>query len=92
MLNAITHGHTRGRKMSRTYIAWMHMRHQKKAKVCDRWQSFVAFRRDMGSKPVDRSLQLVDPTGIFEPGNAIWGEPRAGRRKAPKWKNAIVPK
>ena len=50
--------------------------------LCDRWrEDFTAFLEDLGEAPsADHTIELVDPEGDYEPGNARWGIPFRGPR------------
>lgn len=54
-------------------------------KIADRWRSFENFLADMGECPEGLTIDRIDPTGNYEPGNcrwATWTEQRHNRRAA----------
>ena len=41
-------------------------------KVCDRWLQFVNFSTDMGVRPAGTTLDRMDGSKGYEPGNCRW--------------------
>lgn len=44
--------------------------------VCERWHSFENFYQDMGAPPVGMSIERVDNSKGYEPGNCCWADHR----------------
>lgn len=95
-LTKITHGHSRGGKITPTYSAWVAMNNRcykpndpryvdygaKGVEVCDAWRlDFSAFLADVGERPEGRySIDRIDPAGNYEPGNVRWATPEEQNR------------
>lgn len=81
------HGHSVGRKKSRTLRAWQHAKgrcfnpHDQKFPIyggrgitmCERWRKdFSAFLANMGECLPGKTLDRINPHGNYEPGNCRW--------------------
>lgn len=88
------HGHaSRGRKTP-TYLAWESMIRRcempsqesyplyggRGIKVCTRWHDFAAFLADVGEKPAGMSLDRIDGSRGYEPGNCRWATMKQQQR------------
>lgn len=95
------HGHNKSGGPTRTYTTWQAMRtrclrkaHHKYPMyggrgitICSRWDSFITFLRDMGERPVGKSIDRIDNDTGYEPGNCRWATPKeqnANRRCSKK--------
>ncbi len=81
-----THGHSTGGKMSRTYKTWCsiierctnpnadNFKHYggRGVIVCDRWLKFEPFLSDVGERPDGKTIERIDNSKGYEPGNTRW--------------------
>ena len=84
--HAHKHGHKTREGMSPTYVSWNSMMARcnrpsspsfknygaKGIAVCDRWHNFISFLEDMGERPNGTSLDRIDGSLGYEPGNCRW--------------------
>ncbi len=72
------HGHSINYKRTRTYAIWSSMKARQgvgyclNVRVCDKWLDFNEFLKDMGEAPVGLSIDRVDNSKGYEPGNCRW--------------------
>jgi len=81
-----THGGTVGRKTARWYVSWAQMlqrctnqNHKDWADyggrgitVCVRWLNAAQFFADMGERPAGYTIERLDNSRGYEPGNCVW--------------------
>ena len=55
-------------------------------KICERWNMFENFLADMGTRPMGKTLDRLNPEGNYEPSNCRWADQKTQmnnlRRKA----------
>lgn len=54
--------------------------------VCARWERFENFFADMGERPIGRTIDRIDNSRGYEPGNCRWATPQEQARNRTKHK------
>ena len=60
-------------------------------RVCERWREpggwgFFNFIRDMGPRPVGKTLDRINPQNHYEPGNCRWATPKDQGNNQRRWR------
>jgi hypothetical protein len=102
LLTGNTHRRTHNHTTTRVYKSWSQMKNRcdnsnyaefefyggRGITVCDRWNAFENFLKDMGERPVGTSLDRIDVNGNYEPKNCRWVTPKEQARNTRR--NVIV--
>lgn len=73
------HGAAKRGAWTRTYRSWRYMRDRVRRDpdyahvgICTRWDSYADFLTDMGEQPIGLTLDRIDSTSNYTPGNCRW--------------------
>jgi len=96
----IVHGCGHGKK-DPTYRSWTGMRERcrdpknrryfgRGITVCSRWNSYLTFLADMGTRPTGMTLDRINVNGGYQPDNCRWATPKQQQRNRVRTRYLVI--